>query len=150
MKRVHTILLCLAICMIMTNCSKSDGKIEYPTYGSHGPNLLTPADSITVTLSEIYSLAADLDKKSEPLEIHIINLNDAIDTLQWLYEPNTINGWNISPFDTLTQLQKLTSFEFNHIDAGIKFSQSGPFRLEVYENNQSTPLRSTIITGKEK
>lgn len=147
MKRAFLPLFCLAICLIMTNCSKSDGKIEYPTRGSHGPNLLKSADSVKVTLLELYSLAADLDKKSEPLEVHLINLNDSVDTLQWSYEPNTINGWNISPFDTISNLQKLRSFEFNHIDVGIKFSESGPFRLEVYENDQSTPVRSTIIKG---
>lgn len=147
MKKISASIICLGLCLLMINCKKSDGKIEYPLSGSHGPNLLYPADSIDVRLYELYSIAADLETNSEPIEVHLINLNETIDTLQWIFEPNTINGWNISVFDTLTHLQKLSNYELNHIDVGIKFTDFGPFKIEIFENNQKTPVRSTIING---
>lgn len=138
----------IVICILSFQCKKQKESIDYPSTGNNGPNLLYPQDTTLFSVDEIYSLCADLTQEST-LEVHIINLNTSIDTMQWGYEHNSINGWNISSFDTLTHLQKFNSSRFSQIDAAIKFKDPGPFKVEVFENNSSTPQRSTILIGTQ-
>lgn len=145
MKKSANILLALALAILFLHCDKQDDPFIYPSMGNHGPNLLYPGDTVKVSVGEIYSLCVEI--LEDPIEVHIKNLNAKIDTMQWGYYNNSINGWNISIFDTNMHYQKLNNSKISHIDAGIVFKATGCFKLEIFEKKSELPVRSTIITG---
>jgi hypothetical protein len=118
-------------------CNKEEKqKIEYPSSGLYGVNILTLQDSDTIASSIDYSLVAELGKKAD-LKIIFTNLSGQVGggpSSTWFYAES--NGWTVSDYSS--NKQEFVSNKSGSIDLDMKFEgNKGKCKIDFYENSNS-------------
>ncbi len=118
-------------------CNKAEKqKIDYPSTGSYGVNILSLQDSDTINGSADYSLAAELGKKAE-LKIILTNLSSQVGggpSSTWFYADG--NGWTVSDYSN--DQQEFVSDKSGSIDLDMIFGgNKGKCKIDFYENSNS-------------
>lgn len=123
--------------VLLSACHKEENlKIEYPSSGFYGVNVLSLNDSDTLSSSVDYSLSAKLGKKAE-LKIVFTNLSNQVDTVSqstWFYSDK--DGWNVGDYNG--DKQDFVSNKSGVIDLDMTFEGSqGKCRIDFYENSDA-------------
>ncbi|HOY31386.1 MAG TPA: hypothetical protein PKW80_05870 [Bacteroidales bacterium] len=118
-------------------CDKEEKqKIEYPSSGFYGVNILSLQDSDTITSSTDYSFAAELGKKAD-LKIILTNLSGQAGvgpSSTWFYAEG--NGWSVSDYSS--DQQEFISNKSGSIDLDMTFEgNNGKCKIDFYENSNS-------------
>jgi hypothetical protein len=135
MKRKYFIIILFSLALLSACKKEEKHKIEYPSSGFYGVNILALQDSDSLN-SMGYSLCAELGKKAE-LKIVITNLsNQVYGTIPPVSYYDQSNGWNIGDYSG--DQQEFISNKSGTIDLDITFGASpGKCRIDFYENSKS-------------
>lgn len=125
---------------INTTAYQITSKIEYPTTGAYGNNLLN--SSVTNVSVGTYSLKTILPK-GVGFKVKVKGSTDNM----WFFSPNIaqVNNWIYTEYDTQEFHRFFTATKDGELDLSIRL-EPGTLSLEVYEGNQSAPTFTKNIT----
>jgi hypothetical protein len=159
MNRLSTIAIC-GFMLLTAACSKEKTAIEYPAEGIYGPNIL--AEGRTSYPREV-QMEADLGEENT-IKIQITGVSGYLryDTTYgpttnepfvstkrigaWWYMMGTQHNLAVATFEDASFSQTFQSIENNgKILIGMKFDRGHTFRLDVFENGASQPIKTKIF-----
>jgi hypothetical protein len=144
MNKKFIYLLVVAIAFLYA-CTKESQRIEYPSTGMYGRNILSIPNGDTISSSSFFSLAAELGKRAD-LKIVMTNLSGQISespTIMWFYGEG--NGWSVGEYDS--NKQEFIPIKTGLIDLQMLFGGQGKCIIDLYENSKSI-TQSKILFWK--
>jgi hypothetical protein len=130
----------------LASCEKEGPRIEYPTSGAYGENVLSLSDSSILDASHTFTLSANL-MNDAAVCIELVNLSNFSQSAFtiWSYNDARNMAWTISDYSFQYHTQLFESNKNGDLDLEIFFPTSSIVQVNFYENGGTLTGSKTLF-----